>query len=137
MILMANTPQILISLWYLVYNQLLTRLVMAREWARFSSGKPQPLRVTYPRGHQVSTYFLSLPLRYSIPLLITSVITHWLVSRTVYVFVSAGAYYTRGVGIYPYHQDYDPNLPPGAIMQLRYSMTAHILVLLISDEVLV
>ena len=98
---MTNTPQILISLFYLTYNQLLTRLVLAREWARFASGKPQPLRVTYPRGSQVSTYFLSLPLRYSIPLLITSIITHWLVSRTVYVFVSAGEYYTKSVGIYP------------------------------------
>ncbi|KAM7214239.1 hypothetical protein V8F06_010356 [Rhypophila decipiens] len=131
MILLVNLPQIVISIWYLAYNQLLTRLVMAREWARFSSGTPQPLRVTYPRGQQVSTYFLSLPYRYSVPLLIASIITHWLVSRTVYVFVSAGSYYMDGVETAVRVKGYDPNLPENSALQLRYSMTAHITVLMI------
>ncbi|KAM7205738.1 hypothetical protein V8F20_002971 [Naviculisporaceae sp. PSN 640] len=131
MILLVNIPQIVISIWYLTYNQLLTRLVMAREWARFSSGTPQPLRVTYPRGQQVSTYFLSLPYRYSVPLLITSIITHWLVSRTVYVFVSAGSYYMDGISTMVRVKGFDPNLPESSALQLRYSMTAHITVLLI------
>ncbi|KAI5923903.1 hypothetical protein F4810DRAFT_153074 [Camillea tinctor] len=87
-VLLANSPQLLLSFCYLAYN-LFTRLQMAREWALFSNGY-HPLRVTNPRGKQYSTYRLQLPYKYSIPLIAVSIFLHWLLSNTIYVFVSIG-----------------------------------------------
>lgn len=47
-VLLVNSPQLLLSLCYLAYNGLFTRLQAAREWALFSE-KYQPLRVTDPQ----------------------------------------------------------------------------------------
>lgn len=44
----------------------------------------EPLRVTWPKGLQRSTYYLSLPYRYSIPLLVASTVLHWLVSQSIF-----------------------------------------------------
>ena len=46
--LLSNSPQLLLSLCYLIYNNLFTRLLMAREWAVFSR-QYHPLRVTDPK----------------------------------------------------------------------------------------
>lgn len=45
----------------------------------------RPLRVTSPRGSQRSTYFLSLPYTYIIPILATSSITHWILSQSLFL----------------------------------------------------
>lgn len=59
-VLIANAPQLFLSFAYLAYNNLFTRLQMAKEWA-FMSVEYVPLRVTDPKGQQVSTYRLQLP----------------------------------------------------------------------------
>jgi len=74
---------------YFVYNSLFTRLQVEKEWNTYSKDY-QPLRVTAPVGEQVSTYRLQLPYRYSIPLITISIILHWLVSNTLYVFIIEG-----------------------------------------------
>jgi hypothetical protein len=70
----------------------------------------KPLRVSWPRGQQRSTYYLSLPYRYSAPLLVFSVLMHWLLSQSIF-FVNVQAYdvhdrpdpssSTRGCGYSP------------------------------------
>lgn len=47
-IMAANSPQLVLSFWYLAYNTVLTKLVLAREWGRFAS-QFRPLRVTIPK----------------------------------------------------------------------------------------
>lgn len=47
-IIATNSPQLLLSLYYLAYNSLFTRLQMAREWASFLE-EYRPLRVTDPK----------------------------------------------------------------------------------------
>ncbi|GAW26440.1 hypothetical protein SAMD00023353_3200410 [Rosellinia necatrix] len=47
-ILTANSPQLLLSASYLAYNNLFTRLQMAREWAMYGTDY-YPLRVTDPQ----------------------------------------------------------------------------------------
>lgn len=47
-VLLANSPQLLLSFCYLTYNNLFTRLQMAREWSLYSKGY-HPLRVTDPK----------------------------------------------------------------------------------------
>lgn len=43
------------------------------------------LRVSEPMGIQRSSYFISLPLRYGIPLYATSGLMHWLVSQSLFL----------------------------------------------------
>ena len=70
----------------MVYNSLITVLVLSAEFTSFASRR-QSLRVTSPRGRQRSTYWLSLPYRFSLPLLISSTLLNWLISQTIYVVV--------------------------------------------------
>lgn len=47
--------------------------------------RKKPLRVTAPQGQQRSTYYLHLPYRYSVPLIVTSALLHWLVSQSIFL----------------------------------------------------
>ncbi|GAD97804.1 predicted protein [Paecilomyces variotii No. 5] len=83
MILLANVPQLLVSTAYFLYNGLLTHMLLAAEYDDYAMVR-KPLRVSWPKGQQRSSYYLSLPYRYSIPLLIVSAILHWLVSESIF-----------------------------------------------------
>lgn len=83
-ILLANSPQILLSLLYFSYNGIFTCMLLAEEWSAYAS-KRRFLRVTSPTGGQRSTYRLQLPYRYAIPLLIGSSILHWFVSQSIFL----------------------------------------------------
>ncbi|KAL4913092.1 hypothetical protein BDW62DRAFT_214530 [Aspergillus aurantiobrunneus] len=82
-VLLANVPQFLISIAYFLLNALLTIMLGAVEYDNYSRER-KPLRVSWPRGAQRSTYYLSLPYRYSFPLLIVSAVLHWLVSQSLF-----------------------------------------------------
>ena len=47
-VLLANIPQLFLSVWYFAYNAILTRLQLSQEWALFSTSF-RPLRVSQPR----------------------------------------------------------------------------------------
>jgi hypothetical protein len=80
----ANMFQVVVSALYLLYNNLLTVMVSASGWNDFISER-KTLRLSVPRGIQRSYYFLSLPYRYSLGLMISSGLLHWLVSQSVFV----------------------------------------------------
>lgn len=61
-------------------------MAFAKEWNDFAHRR-RPLRVTSPRGSQRSTYFLSLPYHYVIPILTISVTTHWILSQSLFLVV--------------------------------------------------
>lgn len=82
-VLLSNTPQILISLAYVCYNSALTSMALVEEYSSFAR-KRQGLRVTEPHGKQRGTHFLSLPYRYSVPLMIAMVLVHWLASQAIF-----------------------------------------------------
>ncbi|KAH7233979.1 uncharacterized protein BKA55DRAFT_580583 [Fusarium redolens] len=92
LVLVANIPQLILSVTYLQFNNLVTRIVMAKEWAQMST-KYLPLRVTDPQGEQVSTYRLQLPYSWGVPCILGSILLHWLVSNTCYVFMADGGFY--------------------------------------------
>ena len=48
------------------------------------------LRVSSPEGMQRSTYFLSLPLKYSISLMALSTVLHWLISQSLFLVQTSG-----------------------------------------------
>ena len=84
-VLTANTPQIILSLLYYAYNSLFTAMLMGYEWVTYSRNR-KGLRVTrQPSGTQRSTYFLQLPYRFGIPLMVLSVTLHWLVSQSIFL----------------------------------------------------
>ncbi|TPX15245.1 uncharacterized protein E0L32_004522 [Thyridium curvatum] len=98
--LLANTPQLILSVCYIAYNGIFTRIAAEFEWASFSV-KHRPLRVTRKKGQQKSTWRLQLPYHWSVPLLITSIMLHWLYSNAIYTSI-----YTGYSGSYPYtYQD--------------------------------
>ncbi|KAF2850824.1 hypothetical protein T440DRAFT_396198, partial [Plenodomus tracheiphilus IPT5] len=65
-VLLANSPQVILSYLYLAFNGLYTSMFIGREWATYMIAR-KPLRVTAPAGQQRGTYWLSVPYRYAIP----------------------------------------------------------------------
>ena len=83
-ILIANSPQVLLSFLFLTYNGLFTCMLLGHEWSGYAHVR-KPLRVTSPAGSQRSTYRLQLPYKYGIPLLVLSGTLHWLVSQSIFL----------------------------------------------------
>ncbi|EME79722.1 uncharacterized protein MYCFIDRAFT_115582, partial [Pseudocercospora fijiensis CIRAD86] len=83
-ILLANLPQAIASFLYLLYNSLLSSMLLAKEWSSYALRR-KPLRVSHPHGQQRSTYYLQLPLRYSAPLLLISATLHWMISQSIFL----------------------------------------------------
>lgn len=83
--LIANSPQLLISFLYLNCNFILTAMVMSAEWNDFAF-KRKGLRVSapMPNTEQRSTYWLSLPYRYSVPLMLCSTSLHYFISQSFF-----------------------------------------------------
>jgi len=76
-------------------NCLITGLAISVEWDSYIRNR-KPLRVTQPRGIQRSSYFLSLPFRFVLPLNIGSGILHYLLSESVFL-IYADTYDCAGV----------------------------------------
>ncbi|KAH6994637.1 hypothetical protein EDB82DRAFT_567348 [Fusarium venenatum] len=85
MAILSNLPQLGFSLLYFQYNGLFTSMAAAKEWSDFGQTR-KPLRVSSsPQGNQRSRYFLQLPYKFSIPLLVTSILVHWMLSQSIFV----------------------------------------------------
>ena len=82
-ILLVNTIQLVVTSLYFLYNDTLTRMLLAAEYNSYALER-KPLRVSFPNGKQRSTFYLTIPYRYSAPLLVTFTIVHWLVSEGFY-----------------------------------------------------
>jgi hypothetical protein len=81
---LVNLPQLILSMCYLALNNICTFLATAEEWNNFALTR-KGLRVSRPVGEQRSTYFLQLPYRLAIPLMITSGTLHWLLSQSFFL----------------------------------------------------
>ncbi|KAI1334924.1 hypothetical protein F5Y15DRAFT_409374 [Xylariaceae sp. FL0016] len=81
---LANLPQLILSFIYILYNTMLSTFLVQREFSRMYNVR-KPLRVSEPDGIQRSSYFISLPLRYGIPLYASSGLLHWLVSQSLFL----------------------------------------------------
>ena len=90
-VLWANCWQIVISFLYIAYNALLSCLLVSEEWGGYAVER-KTLRVSHPKGIQRSTYFISMPLKYGIPLMIGNASLHWLVSQSMFL-VSTTTYF--------------------------------------------
>jgi hypothetical protein len=85
-IFLANVFHILVSFMYLFVNNILSRQLVAAEWTRLLYvNEKKPLRVSSPQGMQRSSYMLSIPFRYSVPLMAVCIWMHWLVSQSIFI----------------------------------------------------
>lgn len=85
LIIMANSFQVGLSVLYFATNGFMTAVCVQSEWSSYASNR-KGLRVSANKSHaQRSTYFLQLPYRYSLPLLVTFGVLHWLVSQSVFL----------------------------------------------------
>lgn len=82
-VLLANCPQIPVSVAYFLYNNILTTMLLAAEYDGYAQQR-KSLRVSWPKGHQRSTYYLTLPYRYSFPLMVAHTLLHWLISQSLF-----------------------------------------------------
>ncbi|KAI2615203.1 hypothetical protein GGR54DRAFT_632302 [Hypoxylon sp. NC1633] len=73
-VLIANLPQVAVSVLYIFYNAMLSTFLVQREFSKFPTSR-KTLRV----------YFISMPLGFGIPLYITSGIMHWLISQSFFL----------------------------------------------------
>lgn len=110
-ILLVNTVQLLITGLYFLYNDMLTRMLLAAEYNDFALHR-KPLRVSFPTPPQRSTYYLTIPYRYSIPALTTFTVIHWLISEGFFF-----------VQVLPYDIWGDP-VPPRTLNTCGYSPKA-------------
>ena len=69
-------------------------LLVGNEWGGFAK-KRKPLRVTSPKGIQRSSYFVSIHLKYGIPLMLSMIVLHWTISQSIFV-IRIAAYYWDG-----------------------------------------
>lgn len=88
--LTANTPQVIVSYVYLGLNNILTTILAMVEWCSYTAGpktQAKGLRVSSPAAgtEQRSTYTLSVPLRWAIPVSICIAVLHWAVSETLFL----------------------------------------------------
>jgi hypothetical protein len=81
----ANTPQVILSVLYFSYNAIFTTFLLSYEWLSYAQ-KRKGLRVSrQPSGTQRAAYFLSLPYRFGLPLMLLSGVLHWLVSQAIFL----------------------------------------------------
>ena len=83
-VMLANLPQLVLSFIYIIINAMLSTFLVQREFSRMCKVR-KPLRVSEPLGIQRSSYFISLPLRYGIPLYASSGFLHWLISQSLFL----------------------------------------------------
>ncbi|WAO95319.1 Hypothetical protein NCS54_01293200 [Fusarium falciforme] len=83
MVLIANLPQLILSLLYTALNGMWTAMLVGVEWNTYGQ-EHKGLRTSSPAGNQRRTYWLSLPLRYGLPLLAGSAALHWLISQSIF-----------------------------------------------------
>jgi hypothetical protein len=83
-VLLANSPQVVLSYLYIAFNGLYTTMFISQEWATYMKQR-KSLRVTVPVGLQRSTYWLSVPFRYAIPMTVMSSVLHWLSSQAFFL----------------------------------------------------
>lgn len=82
--LLSNMPQLLFSGAYLLYNNVFTNIVLGGEFSSFARIR-QSLRVTAPQGLQRSTYWLTLPYRFILPMTTMMALLHWTISRGLFL----------------------------------------------------
>ncbi|KAJ5894097.1 hypothetical protein N7495_005788 [Penicillium taxi] len=84
-VVLANVPQLVVTMCYYCYNAVLTSMLAATEYSTYGIER-KALRVTWPikESQQRSTYYLSIPYRYGVPVLFLYMTLHWTISQSIF-----------------------------------------------------
>ncbi|KAJ5520792.1 hypothetical protein N7463_001245 [Penicillium fimorum] len=84
-VVFVNIPQLVVTVCYYCYNAVLTSMLAAAEYSSYGIER-KALRVTWPikGSQQRSTYWLSIPYRYSVPVLLLYMTLHWTISQSIF-----------------------------------------------------
>lgn len=132
LVIIANTPQLFLSLSYLLVNRLVTAVSVSREWAAFAMSR-KGLRTTKPVGSQRSTYWLQVPYRFALPMMACSAVLHYITSQVL--FFSEFRVYKNNLTLSTLGEDTRRSALATTVSGLGYSDTAW-LMLCISMAVL-
>lgn len=136
-VLVANTPQLLLSFLYLNYNGLMTVMSLAQEWSRYGVRR-NGLRVsTTTRGAQRNTYFLQLPYRFGVPLIIITATLHWLISQSIFLVSVESIKFTPSQHAVPGATEVWDTANPNYLMTCGYSPPAILASILVAALLLV
>jgi hypothetical protein len=105
--IVANIPQIILSGIYFTYNGLFTCFMLGNEWDQYGRTR-KGLRVgSSPQGAQRTTYFLQLPYRFALPLMVISSVLHWLCSQSIFVVsvIISSIEFGDSINNPPFHAD--------------------------------
>ncbi|OJD17200.1 hypothetical protein AJ78_02693 [Emergomyces pasteurianus Ep9510] len=94
LMLLANTPQLVVSISYFLYNKVVTSMLLAAEYNNYALHR-RYLRVTKPQGKQRSELYISLPFKYGLPLIGLFAVLHWLTSQSLF-FVQEIPFFANG-----------------------------------------
>lgn len=78
----ANLPQLMISIFYYIINGILSSQLAEREWSRFGNQKRR-LRTSFPSTEDMA-FYLSMPYSYSGPLIVMFILLHLSVSQSLF-----------------------------------------------------
>ena len=81
---LANVPQLFLTFCFMALNSFCTAITVVQEWNSLGATR-KGLRVSEPRGDQRSTYFLNLPYRWAVPLLVVNTALHWFLSQVFFL----------------------------------------------------
>lgn len=82
--LLANTPQLILSIIYLTYNGLITSMFLAADFANYAF-KGQYVMAASPLGKQRGTWFWGLPWLFGLGNLGLQTLLHWSLSQSIFV----------------------------------------------------
>jgi hypothetical protein len=84
--IIANVPQLFLSIFTLEYQNSMKTMFVAHEWNRYGF-KGQALQVSGPAGNQLGTWLLNMPFGFGFVILLLNTLFHWVISRSLFVIV--------------------------------------------------
>lgn len=81
---LANLPQVILSVIYLLYLGIMSSMFLAQDWSLFAF-KAQTLMVSTPAGKQRGTWLLGAPIGWGLLLFGFSTLFHWFLSQSIFV----------------------------------------------------
>jgi hypothetical protein len=85
LLLIANIPQLGISVLYVVYTGIWGKLAVTKEFDNLAKNQKGLRMSDRTRGKQRASHFLTLPIRYALPLMACSSAMHWLCSQSLFL----------------------------------------------------
>lgn len=82
--IIANIPQVILSIIYMVYMGIITTMFLAADWTTFAF-RPQTLMVSSPAGTQRGTWMFGAPIGWGLTFMSFSILLHWFISQSIFV----------------------------------------------------